>query len=99
MKTKLDSLERQIENSADEFRPLSEKKQRRVETIIRHARKSRSVSIRIAESILEELKRRSAREGLPYQTLIASILHKYVTDQLVDETIIRKSLKYISTPQ
>jgi predicted DNA binding CopG/RHH family protein len=27
---------------------------------------------------LEMLKRRAVEEGLPYQTLIASVLHKYV---------------------
>jgi len=57
--------------------------------------KSRSVNIRIAESVLEELKRRAMREGLPYQTLISSVLHKYVTDRLVDEDAIRKSLRLL----
>lgn len=95
MKTKLDSFERQIENTASSFRPLPKKKQRKVEAIIARVRKSRSVNIRIAENVLEELKRRSQREGLPYQTLISSILHKYVTDRLVDEESIRKSLRLL----
>jgi predicted DNA binding CopG/RHH family protein len=79
MKTKLDSLDRQIENNAGSYRPLPKKKLRKVESIIARVRKSRTVNIRIAENVLEELKRRSQREGLPYQTLISSILHKYVT--------------------
>lgn len=95
MKTKLDSFERQIENAANSFRPLPKKKQRKVEAIIARVRKSRTVNIRIAENVLEELKRRSQREGLPYQTLISSILHKYVTDRLVDEESIRKSLRLL----
>jgi predicted DNA binding CopG/RHH family protein len=95
MKTKLDSFERQIETSASSYRPLSKKKQRKVEAIIARVRKSRTVNIRIAESVLEELKRRSQREGLPYQTLISSILHKYVTDRLVDEEAVRKSLRLL----
>jgi predicted DNA binding CopG/RHH family protein len=95
MKTKLDSFERQIETSASSYRPLSKKKQRKVESIIARVRKSRTVNIRIAESVLEELKRRSQREGLPYQTLISSILHKYVTDRLVDEEAVRKSLRLL----
>ena len=92
MKSKLDSFERQIEKSAESYRSVSRKKLRKIETIIARVRKSRSVNIRIAESVLEELKRRSQREGLPYQTLISSILHKYVTDRLIDEDAIRKSL-------
>lgn len=95
MKTRLNSFERQIEKAASAFRPLPKKKLRKVETIIARVRKSRTVNIRIAETVLEELKRRSQREGLPYQTLISSILHKYVTDRLVDEEAIRKSLRLL----
>lgn len=41
-------------------------------------RKDKRVNIRIAERDLRELQRIALREGLPYQTLISSILHKYV---------------------
>ncbi len=41
-------------------------------------RKDRRVNIRISERDLKELQRMALREGLPYQTLISSILHKYV---------------------
>lgn len=95
MKTKLTTFERQIENAASSFRPLKKKKQQKLESIIAQVRKSRTVNIRITESVLEELKRRSQEEGLPYQTLISSILHKYVTNRLVDEESIRKSLQLL----
>ena len=95
MSTRLDSFERQIEKSAQSYRPLSKQKRRKVESLIARVRKGRSVNIRIAEHVLVELKRRSQREGLPYQTLISSILHKYVTDRLVDEDSIRKSLRLL----
>ncbi|MEX1138507.1 MAG: CopG family antitoxin [Bacteroidota bacterium] len=93
MKAKLDSFERQIERAAGSYRPLSQKRRQKVEALLDRVRKSRTISIRIAESVLEELKRRSQEEGLPYQTLISSILHKYVTNRLVDEKAIRKSLQ------
>ena len=95
MRAKLDSFERQIEKSADSYRPVTKKERRKIETVLAKIRKSRSVNIRIAENVLEEIKRRSQREGLPYQTLISSILHKYVTDRLVDEDAIRKSLRLL----
>ena len=95
MKTKLDSFERQIEKSAESYRPLSKKERQKVEAILDRVRKSRTINIRIAESVLEELKRRSQEEGLPYQTLISSILHRYVTNRLVDEAAIRKSLQLL----
>ena len=37
------------------------------------------ISIRLAKSDLERLKVRAMREGMPYQTLIGSILHKAVS--------------------
>jgi predicted DNA binding CopG/RHH family protein len=99
MRTRLDSLERDIKKSASAFRPVSRKRLRKVESIIDRARKTRNINIRLSEDDLEQLKRRSQQEGLPYQTLIASVLHKYVTDRLVDEDAIRKSVKLLQTPR
>jgi len=42
-------------------------------------RKNRKINIRIAENDLAALQRRAAREGIPYQTLVGSVLHKYVS--------------------
>ena len=42
------------------------------------------MNIRIDPEELEQIKKRAAREGLKYQTLVKSVLHKYVTGQLVD---------------
>ena len=41
-------------------------------------RKDKRVNIRISEKDLLALQKRAVRQGLPYQTLISSILHKYV---------------------
>lgn len=40
-------------------------------------KKSRKINIRISENDLSALRRRAARDGMPYQTLIGSVLHKY----------------------
>ena len=37
------------------------------------------LNIRISENDLSALQRRAAREGIPYQTLIGSVLHKYAS--------------------
>ncbi len=42
-----------------------------------YLRKSARINIRLSSIDLERLKQMAAYEGLPYQTLIASILHKY----------------------
>jgi predicted DNA binding CopG/RHH family protein len=99
MKATLDTYERQIERSAGQFRPVSKKKARRIEGILQRAKKSKNVNIRIPEDDLVRLKHRSQAEGLPYQTLIASVLHKYLNDRLVDEEAIRKSVKLLQANQ
>ena len=48
--------------------------------------KNRRVNIRISAQDLERLQARAAEEGLPYQTLMTSILHKYVSLRLIDVT-------------
>ena len=47
-------------------------------------KKNQKINIRIADNDLSALKRRAAREGIPYQTLIRSILHKYASGFLKD---------------
>lgn len=39
--------------------------------------KGARINIRISEVDLQQIKQKAAQEGLPYQTLIASVLHKY----------------------
>jgi predicted DNA binding CopG/RHH family protein len=46
--------------------------------------KNKRVNIRISSRDLEGLQARAAEEGIPYQTLMASVLHKYVSGRLVD---------------
>lgn len=43
------------------------------------------MNIRISSSELEKIKAIAQQEGLKYQTFIKSILHKYVTGQLIEE--------------
>jgi predicted DNA binding CopG/RHH family protein len=50
-------------------------------------RKDKRINIRISERDLRELQRRAVHEGLPYQTLISSILHKFANGNLVDRLV------------
>ena len=99
MKTKLDAAERSIERAASSYRAVSGKNRKRIETILDRSRKSRNINIRLSEPTLAELKKRAEEEGLPYQTLVSSILHKYVTNRLVDEEAITKSLRFLRSAQ
>ena len=42
-------------------------------------KKNKKINIRISENDLSALQRKAAREGIPYQTLIGSVLHKFVS--------------------
>ena len=42
------------------------------------------INIRISSADLNMVRRIAVQEGLPYQTLLASIIHKFVTGRLVN---------------
>ena len=48
-------------------------------------RKDKRVNIRMAERDLVRLQKTALREGLPYQTLVSSILHKFINGRLVEK--------------
>ena len=45
------------------------------------------MNIRISSDELEKIKEAASKEGLKYQTFIKSVLHKYITGQLVEEKL------------
>ena len=57
---------------------------RKYEEAARHTlKKDARLNIRISSRDLEVLRKRATEEGLPYQTFVSSLLHKYVTGRLV----------------
>jgi predicted DNA binding CopG/RHH family protein len=49
--------------------------------------KDRRVNIPLSTGDLQDIQAKALAEGLPYQTLIASVLHKYVTGRLSEREI------------
>ena len=47
-------------------------------------RKDTRLNIRISSHDLKNLQKRAMQEGLPYQTFVSSLLHKYVTGRLIE---------------
>lgn len=47
-------------------------------------KKNKRVNIRLSGVDLELIQERAAIEGIPYQTLMSSVLHKFVNGRLVD---------------
>jgi predicted DNA binding CopG/RHH family protein len=48
-------------------------------------RKDKRVNIRMTEKDFVHFQKKAVEEGLPYQTLISSILHKYINGRLVEK--------------
>jgi predicted DNA binding CopG/RHH family protein len=47
-------------------------------------KKDKRLNIRISERDLNELQKKALIEGLPYQTYISSIIHKFVNGKLIE---------------
>ncbi|MCG8606834.1 antitoxin [bacterium] len=91
MTDKLDKEERDILESFEKREwksvPNIDKRKAEIKNYARSTmRKNKRVNIRISERDLKELQRQAVREGLPYQTFISSILHKFVNGNLSDSS-------------
>jgi predicted DNA binding CopG/RHH family protein len=87
-KPKLDSEEKDILRAfeAGELKPtLTKKRKKEVEAAAAATfKKDKRINIRISGRDLGAIQRRALEEGIPYQTLVASVLHKYVSGGLRD---------------
>ena len=91
----LTNEEKEIENNIESLVSVSGKKRERIESILAKAKKNKAISLRIAEYDLEKLKEKAASDGIPYQTLINTVLHKYITNQLLDKNEVLKSIQVL----
>ena len=62
-------------------------------TMARLENKTERMNIRMTQRDMANLKKAAAREGLPYQSLVTSILHKFTEGRLVDIEEARKLLR------
>lgn len=90
---KIDADEREILEAfeADRLKPIANKEaemQKHREYAAATFKKDQRINIRISSRDLQALKMRALSEGIPYQTLIASVLHKYVDERLVDREVL-----------
>ena len=78
----LESYERgewkSIKNSKSEIKKLREYARNTLQ-------KDKRINIRMASRDLDQVQVIAAQEGIPYQTLISSIIHKYVSGYLIDK--------------
>jgi predicted DNA binding CopG/RHH family protein len=77
----LDKEEQEIHDAIerDEFVPVANQEEIKKQMMViakNSSNKTRNINIRLPERTVFKLKAKAAREGIPYQTLAASILHK-----------------------
>ena len=78
----LDYIETQNPKSVDDL----ESKINKIKSIVQEKNtKRKAINLKVLESDIEKFKAKALQEGMPYQTLINSVLHKYVTGMLVDK--------------
>lgn len=91
MKIKLTNEEKETLDSFEkgEWIPvsdLSKRKKELAEYARNTLRKDKRLNIRISERDLIELQRKAVKEGLPYQTYVSSIIHKFINGTLTEGT-------------
>ncbi len=92
-RNKLTAEEIEFEKDFDQLRSVTGAKRKRIENILADARKNRSISLRISSFDLDKLKEKASIQGIPYQTLINSVLHRYITNELLDREEAVKSFQ------
>ena len=91
-KIKLNKEEKVILKSVEngEWRSIKNKENgiKRYEVIAKATlKKDRRINIRISSKDINAIQTKALEDGLPYQTLISSILHKYVSGRLIEKKI------------
>ena len=78
----LDSVERGEWKSVSSFKRDARGYQQLARATLR---KDKRVNIRMSERDLVRLQKKALEEGIPYQTLISSVLHKYINGRLQEK--------------
>ena len=90
MKYKLENEEKEIlkDYENNEYVEISDM-EKEIEKHTEYAKatflKNKRINIRLSQRDLEYIQRKALEEGLPYQTLIASLIHKYISGKLIEK--------------
>ena len=87
---KLDKYEEEVLEAFESGALLSIATKEELEQMRESARatatKDQRINIRMSAGDLRDIQVKAMQEGMPYQTLIASVLHKYVTGRLAEKS-------------
>ncbi len=87
---KLDQEEREILNSYEEgeiklHTPSSDELSEVAKAAEKTFRKNRRITIRLYDHDLKGIQKKAMEQGIPYQTLISGMIHRYVEGELVEK--------------
>ena len=89
--SKLDSYEKELLEAFDSDKLVKAKSEK--QQIKRHVaaaeatfKKDARINIRLSSRDLHSLQAKALMEGMPYQTFVSSILHKFIDGKLVDKS-------------
>ncbi len=81
-KDELEILHNFERGELESIKNFKEEKRKLEEAARNTLQKNKRINIRLSSRDLETIKKKAAQEGIPYQTLISSTLHKFVTGKL-----------------
>ncbi len=59
-----------------------EQEKKRLQEIARNTlNKTRNINLRLSQRDLQKLKAKAAEDGIPYQTLVSSVLHRFANKE------------------
>jgi len=87
----IDQEERDLLRSTEseewiEVRDIEKHKKQAREYAEATIRKDKRMNIRISERDLRNLKKRALEEGIPYQTMVSRVLHKYLSGRYAERS-------------
>ncbi len=89
-KSKLSSEEKELLDSVEAGNyesVLTESRRKELKSIAQNTfKKDKRINVRISNRDLVAIQSRASEEGMPYQTLVSSIIHKYISGSLQDIT-------------
>lgn len=97
MKSKLSQAEKKLLASVEkgEWKSAGKGTKRSYATLAKQQIKEKRINIRLSEDTLNSLREDAIAAGIPYQTLISSILHRYAQGRMFDEVYLKQALKLL----
>ncbi|MEN9724277.1 MAG: hypothetical protein RJB38_2263 [Pseudomonadota bacterium] len=95
-KPKLDQFEKELEQGLErgDWQSLPKSEVSRFENMAKQSAKHRKrearVNIRMTQGDVDVMRQLAEEEGLGYQTLMSSVLHKYASGKLVEKSMLDK---------